>query len=80
LLIDQEVRKIIETAYDKTLDLIRSKREVLEAIAQELLSKEVIFKQDLERLAGPRPFDLQNAEIPAVPTPESANNPTNQEA
>ena len=80
LLIDQDVRKIIETAYDKTLDLIRSKREVLEAIAQELLSKEVIFKQDLERLAGPRPFDLQNAEIPAVPTPESANNPTNQEA
>jgi len=80
LLIDQEVRKIIETAYDKTLDLIRSKREILEAIAQELLSKEVIFKQDLERLAGPRPFDVQNAEIPAVPTPESANNPTNQEA
>ncbi len=80
LLIDQEVRKIIETAYDKTLDLIRSKREVLEAIAQELLSKEVIFKQDLERLAGPRPFDVQNAEIPAVPIPESANNPTNQEA
>lgn len=80
LLIDQEVRKIIETAYNKTLDLIRSKREVLEAIAQELLSKEVIFKQDLERLAGPRPFDLQNAEIPALPTPESANNPTNQEA
>jgi len=44
------------------------------------LSKEVIFKQDLERLAGPRPFDVQNAEIPAVPIPESANNPTNQEA
>nr|MBM3932506.1 peptidase M41 [Sphingomonadales bacterium] len=80
LLIDQEVRKIIETAFDKTLDLIRSKREVLEAIAQELLSKEVIFKQDLERLAGPRPFDVQNAEIPAVPTPEEANSPTNQEA
>jgi len=80
LLIDQEVRKIIETAYDKTLDLIRSKREVLEAIAQELLSKEVIFKQDLERLAGPRPFDVQNAEIPADPTPVAANNPTNQEA
>jgi hypothetical protein len=60
LLIDQEVRKIIEIAYDKTLDLIRSKREILEAIALELLSKEVIFKQDLERLAGPRPFEGQN--------------------
>lgn len=58
LLIDQEVRKIIEVAYEKTLELIRSKREILEAIALELLSKEVIFKQDLERLAGPRPFDL----------------------
>jgi len=60
LLIDQEVRKIIEIAYEKAQDLIRSKRKVLEAIAQELLSKEVIFKQDLERLAGPRPFNVKS--------------------
>ena len=53
LLIDQEVRKIIETAYDKTLDLIRSKREVLEAIAQELLSKATInYFTDLSQVYG----------------------------
>jgi AFG3 family protein len=57
LLIDQEVRAIIDKAYQQTLDLIKSKRAVLEAIAQELLAKEVIFQVDLERLAGPRPFE-----------------------
>jgi AFG3 family protein len=39
------------------LALIRSKREILEAIALELLAKEVIFQVDLERIAGPRPFE-----------------------
>ncbi|MFM9060516.1 MAG: ATP-dependent zinc metalloprotease FtsH [Bacteroidota bacterium] len=57
LLIDQEVRSIIDQAYQKTLTLIRSKRDILEAIALELLAKEVIFQVDLERLAGPRPFE-----------------------
>lgn len=56
-LIDKEVRSIIDQAYQKTLALIRSKREILEAIALELLAKEVIFQVDLERIAGPRPFE-----------------------
>ena len=55
--IDEEVRKIIEDAYNRTLGMIREKRDSLEKIAQALLEKEVIFQNDLEGLIGKRPFD-----------------------
>ena len=64
LLIDQEVRAIIDKAYQQTLALVKSKRAILEAIAQELLAKEVIFQVDLERLAGPRPFEHASLIVP----------------
>lgn len=79
LLIDQEVRAIIDKAYQQTLALVKSKRDILEAIAQELLAKEVIFQVDLERLAGPRPFEhdgLIVAEPTAEPTAEPMPEPT----
>ncbi|MCB9240715.1 MAG: ATP-dependent metallopeptidase FtsH/Yme1/Tma family protein [Flavobacteriales bacterium] len=56
-LIDQEVRKLIADAYERTKKLIEEKREQLETIAQELLQKEIIFQSDLERLIGKRPFE-----------------------
>lgn len=56
-LIDQEVKKIIDQAYARTLALLQDKREQLEIIAKELLKKEIIFQQDLVDLIGPRPFE-----------------------
>lgn len=55
--IDEEVRNLISECYDRTKNLLTQKREELEVIAQELLSKEIIFQNDLERLIGKRPFD-----------------------
>lgn len=55
--IDEEVRKLIEGAYVRTKKLLMEKKEQLEKVAQELLEKEVIFKDDLVRLIGMRPFD-----------------------
>ncbi|TAE53208.1 MAG: ATP-dependent zinc metalloprotease FtsH, partial [Bacteroidetes bacterium] len=54
-IIDEEVKIIIDDAYDRTFHLLSEHREELEAIAQELLQKEVIFKEDVERLIGKRP-------------------------
>jgi AFG3 family protein len=54
--IDNEVRKIIQGAYDRTKQLLTSKLSKLEIVAQELLQKEILFQTDLERLVGPRPF------------------------
>jgi cell division protease FtsH len=46
------------------------KREQLEAIAQELLEKEIIFKADLERLIGLRPFEDKHHE-PVIKSPDT---------
>lgn len=75
-LIDDEARKLIENAYEKTKELIREKRHELELVAQELLAKEVIYQADLVRLIGPRPNSVTHLteEIPQVvssePVPE----------
>ena len=57
--IDEEVRKLIEHAYSKTLELLRDKKMELEKIAKELLEKEILFQADLESLIGKRPFDKE---------------------
>ncbi len=57
-LIDEEVRSIISKAYQRTKELLTNKRNELEALAQELLKKEILFKDDVEKLIGKRPFDI----------------------
>nr|WKN37172.1 ATP-dependent zinc metalloprotease FtsH [Tunicatimonas sp. TK19036] len=54
--IDEEVRKLIEKAYERTKKLLLDKREQLDILAKELLDKEILFQNDLERLIGKRPF------------------------
>ncbi len=57
--IDEEVRKVVSSAYQRTKDLLLNKKDKLEVVARELLDKEIIFQNDLERLIGKRPFDKQ---------------------
>ncbi len=54
--IDAEVYKIIDEAYQRTKELLKERKDELEIVAQELLKKEVLFKEDLVRLIGERPF------------------------
>lgn len=56
-IIDEEVRKLIDEAYQRVKNLLIEKREAVNAIAEELLKKEVLFKDDLERLIGKRPYE-----------------------
>lgn len=55
--IDEEVRKLIDGAYQRTLALLTEKREQLNIVAEALLSKEILFKADLDELIGKRLFD-----------------------
>ncbi|MBK8350941.1 MAG: ATP-dependent zinc metalloprotease FtsH [Saprospirales bacterium] len=55
--IDEEVRKLIDTAYKRTVALLTEKREQLNKIAEALLAKEILFKSDLDELIGKRLFD-----------------------
>ncbi len=56
-IIDEEVRGIIDEAYQRTIELLSEKREAVEKLAKELLSKEVLHKSDVETLIGKRPFE-----------------------
>jgi AFG3 family protein len=56
-LIDQEVRTLISSVYDRTKVLLTDKREGLEKLAQKLLEKEILFQSDLEEILGKRPFE-----------------------
>ncbi|MBN8834146.1 MAG: ATP-dependent zinc metalloprotease FtsH [Sphingobacteriales bacterium] len=56
-MIDEEVRKLVETAYNKTKELLTKYRWAVEKLAKELLVKEVLFKSDVEQLIGKRPYE-----------------------
>lgn len=56
-LIDEEVRKLIDEAYERTKKLLTEKRGDVEKLANELLEKEVLFQSDVEALIGKRPFE-----------------------
>ena len=64
--IDEEVRKLIKDAYESTKALLHTKKEELEVVAQELLTKEIIFQKDLERLIGKRPFPKEAQEASTI--------------
>jgi cell division protease FtsH len=56
-LIDEEVRKLVEETYNRVKQLLSEKIDSVKIIAEELLKKEVLFKDDLERLIGVRPYE-----------------------
>ncbi|CAJ2507724.1 Uu.00g089100.m01.CDS01 [Anthostomella pinea] len=55
--IDEEVKRIVEMAYKQCKDLLTEKKKEVGIIAEELLSKEMLVRDDMIRLLGPRPFD-----------------------
>jgi len=55
--IDREISKMIESAYEKAKTLLSDNREKLDELANKLLQKEVIFREDLVHIFGERTFD-----------------------
>jgi cell division protease FtsH len=55
-LIDDEVRKLVDDAYQRTLALLTERKEEVEKIALALLNREVLHQQDVEDLIGKRPY------------------------
>jgi cell division protease FtsH len=67
-LIDEEVRQLVNSQFERAKALLREKREELEVIAQRLLEKEVLTKTDVEKLIGKRPYTQEVVE-PEADTP-----------
>ena len=62
-LIDDEVRKLLDSQYERAQNLLKEKKSELEILAKELLLKEVLLKSDVERLIGKRPADVKEEEM-----------------
>ncbi len=54
--IDEEVSRLVEKAYERAKGILLEHREKLVQLGDLLLEKEVIFREDLERIFGERPF------------------------
>ena len=57
--IDKEISDIIELQYKRACDLLKKNKNKLKQLAERLLEKEVIFKDDLFNILGERPFDVK---------------------
>ncbi|CAN6665010.1 mitochondrial respiratory chain complexes assembly protein Afg3p [Trichomonascus vanleenenianus] len=80
-LIDDEVRRIVQQCHEKCTVLLKSKIAEINLVAEELLSKEVLTRDDMVRLLGPRQFAERNPEVekyfdnqepPTAPAPAPA--------
>ena len=55
--IDKEISAIIEKQYQRAIGILKKNKKKLTQLAEVLLTKEVIFKDNLEEIFGKRPFD-----------------------
>lgn len=80
-LIDNEVRDLVDKAYQRTRALLTEKKAEVEKIALALLDREVLHQQDVEDLIGKRPYgdkkifaeDEPDQSIVSSPSPEQSN-------
>jgi len=74
-LIDSEIKRLTDEQYQRAIKILQENKDKLDMLANKLLEKEVIFKEDLEEIFGKRPFgdealdsiqgDTSRAEQPA---------------
>jgi ATP-dependent metalloprotease FtsH len=64
--IDKEISKIIELQYKRACKLVEDNQDKLTALANRLLEKEVIFKDDLVKILGERPYGKTKKDSPTV--------------
>ncbi|XP_060080448.1 AFG3-like protein 2 [Ylistrum balloti] len=56
MMIDEEVRDLVAKCYDRTMELLTEKKDLIDKVAKLLLEKEKIDKADMESILGKRPF------------------------
>ena len=83
--IDVEIKDIIENQYKRAVTILHENRDKLDALAQKLLEKEVIFREDLEEIFGKRAWDPELTERPVTEavvenTPDNTSSEESQES
>ncbi len=64
-IIDEEIKKLVEKQYKRALEILRKHKDKLVELAKRLMEKEVIFREDLEEILGPRPHEKDKKDQPA---------------
>ncbi len=72
--IDEEISKMIEVQYVRAIEILSQHKEKLSTLAELLLEKEVIFKDDLTKIFGKRPFEEEEDEKPKTEEITEENN------
>lgn len=75
--IDEEVSRIIAEQYERAKQLLLEKADGHKELAETLISREVIFTEDVERIFGKRPWASRTEEILAA-APTEAEEPSGQ--
>ncbi|MDA9169138.1 ATP-dependent zinc metalloprotease FtsH, partial [Crocinitomicaceae bacterium] len=82
--IDEEVSKLIESQYERALKILSENQDKLGQLAEKLLEKEVIFKEDLVTIFGKRQWDKEEQKEETdnehLTTEESINSESNEDA
>ena len=71
--IDEEVSGIVELQYIRAKRILSENKDKLTALAMQLLEKEVIFKEDLEKIFGKRAWEREEQAIRVVPPVVNGN-------
>ena len=64
--IDKEISLLIESQYNRAISILKENKEKLLQLADILIEKEVIFKDDLEAIFGKRPYQISEENTPEV--------------
>jgi ATP-dependent metalloprotease FtsH len=60
--IDKEISLLIEGQYQRAIEILKENKDKLLQLADILIEKEVIFKDDLETIFGKRPYQIDSEE------------------
>lgn len=78
-LIDNEVRLLVDKAYQRTKQVLQERRKEVEDLAHALLEKEVLHQQDVELIIGKRPYEEKKVFLDEIPAKVTSTSPTNGE-
>ena len=71
VIIDKEISSLIEQQYQRAIKILEDNKDKLTQLAEVLLEKEVIFKDNLEKIFGKRPFDVESETLIHTPVEEN---------
>ena len=78
--IDEEISALIESQYQRAIKILEENKDKLNSLADILIEKEVIFKDDLEAIFGKRKYGVQDAEEVVSAESEAVSDITTEES